>query len=112
MINRYSPVVGEVKATAYCAANPDGQYVLASDHEREVAALRARCEAAERDARRYRWLRARINWSEQRIGVASNRTAPVIETHVRYWTHVDMRQNRPSHEHIDEYIDAAMEGQP
>lgn len=37
----------------------DGDYVLHSDHEEEVARLRAEAEAYRKDAERYRWLHKR-----------------------------------------------------
>ncbi len=39
--------------------NEDGDYVLHSDHEAEIASLRAEAERNRTDAERYRWLRDR-----------------------------------------------------
>lgn len=67
------------------------------------AALEA-CGALEleRDARRYRWLRERINWRD-RAAVVGN-----IRQNRREWMHVDFRDSPPETESIDEYIDAAI----
>ena len=42
-IKRYRPTVTEVKATAYCGAHPDGEYVSFADHAAAIAALEADC---------------------------------------------------------------------
>jgi hypothetical protein len=42
-LQRYRPTVTEVKATAYCGAHPQGEYVLAADHDAAIAALEADC---------------------------------------------------------------------
>ncbi len=62
------------------------------------------------DAERYRWLRTRINWSEQ-----EDRHLNSLQRY-RAWTHRDYRYKRPESEHIYDYIDAAiraaLEGKP
>lgn len=73
-----------------------GVYVLHSDHEAEVARLRAEVEANRVDAERYRWLRNRAN--------DSYRSAPMVAANP-----MDRETTRLIHsEELDAAIDAAM----
>ena len=56
-IKRYRPTVTEVKATAYCGAHPDGEYVSFADHAAAIAALEADCHIIAR--------RTLEHWSEK-----------------------------------------------
>lgn len=67
-----------------------GELVLHSDHEAEVARLRAEVEAYRKDAERYRWLRNADNYPNQ-IGGFWNCLGETSEP-----------------EEMDEAIDAAM----
>ena len=69
----------------------------------EHGELESRLAAAERDAERYRWLRERINWRDKR-----ENNLNLIECY-RSWEHRDYRSSPPESEHIDEYIDAAID---
>jgi hypothetical protein len=68
MVDRYKPTVTQVTAECYGAAHPDGEFVKFTDYDSLRATMlsirdqrdqySSELAAAERDAERYRWLRA------------------------------------------------------
>lgn len=68
----------------------------------ELLALRRSHAELVRDARRYRWLKTRINWDD-----VAEQSGELI-SHYRSWEHRDYRESPPDSEHIDEYVDAAL----
>jgi hypothetical protein len=76
-------------------------------HGRAAESVRLRRERDEfaADARRYRWLRERINFDD--VIEESN---GIVQSY-RSWEHRDYRGQPPERESIDEYIDAALSAQ-
>lgn len=87
------------------ALTTDTMYVPFDDYSKllaSAAAQSARIAALEPNARRYEWLKTRINWDE-RFRQSGN-----VGYSCREWTHIDLRSVRPDSEHIDEYIDSML----
>lgn len=91
-----------------CVGNdPTREGVIARWNTRAAPPASASPDDA-RDAARYRWLRERINWKDERVFPA---TRPAYHGW-RQWSHYDTRANPPASDHIDEYIDSQLRAAP
>lgn len=92
-IQRYEVFVAAAYGGPYAATKPAemGDYVLHSDHEAEVARLRAEADSLRKDAERYRWLR---DSAPEEWDVTRWLDSETQEIHVQ--------------DYLDEAIDAAM----
>ncbi|WWA79525.1 hypothetical protein Kintu_gp33c [Xanthomonas phage Kintu] len=82
----------------------EGDFVLHSDHEAEIARLRAEVEAYRKDAERYRWLRN----PDRDVSLVLDKVTGYIEYHEGTQTGGYSTYEYRAGEELDTAIDAAM----